>query len=82
VKIDDGKAHRFDFLYLGKQHFRVDLHNYMQIYARCNFKRNKHFVNDKEKPKIPNKQIGKYVALRTIRRDHNEKIMIHYKHIF
>jgi hypothetical protein len=41
----------------------------MQIHPRCNFKSNKHFVNDKEKSKIPNKQIGKYVALRTIRYD-------------
>ncbi len=68
--------------YLGKQHFRVDLHNYMEIHPRCNSKRNKHFVNDKEKPKIPNKQIAKYAALKTIKDDHNEKIMVHYEHIF
>jgi hypothetical protein len=54
----------------------------MQIHPRCNSKRNKYFVNDKEKPKIPNKQIGKYVVLRTIRHDHNEKIKLHYEHIF
>ncbi len=66
MKNDDGKAHRFALLYLGKQHFRVDLYNYMQIRPRCNSKRNKHFVNDKEKPKIPNKQIGKYAAVRLL----------------
>jgi hypothetical protein len=82
VKNDDGKAHRFALLYLGKQHFRVDLYNYMQIRPRCNSKRNKHFVNDKEKPKIPNKQIGKYAAVRTIRHEQIEKIKVHYEHIF
>jgi hypothetical protein len=54
----------------------------MEIHPRCNSKRNKHFVNDKEKPKIPNKQIAKYAALKTIKDDHNEKIMVHYEHIF
>jgi len=45
----------------------------MQRDPKCNPKRNKYFANDKEKTKIPNKWIGKYVALRTIRHDHNEK---------